>query len=1116
MSVRLALVSIVIASLAVSLAAQTSNNSGASMSAASVSVPPVLQFSNVATDQGGTPLSGTVSITFSLYNNSQGGAALWTETQTVQLDSTGHYSVYLGITQANGIPTTLFTSGEAHWLGVKVADQAEQQPRIFLVSVPYAMKAGDAATVGGLPPSAFMMAAPASASGAVANSAGSVSFSESAPPPNGTITGSGTVDYIPLWDTTSDIISSVIFQSGSGSTAKVGINNATPATTLDVKGSGTIRGTLSALGTLSLPATGTATSGTGKDSEPMTFTASAYNSSTAVNQTFEWQAEPVNNNMSTESGTLNLLFGQGTTKPAETGLNIASNGQITFATGQTFPGTGDGTVTSVGTSTGLTGGPITGSGTLQIDPTVVPTLGAANNPFTGSISASSFTGSGSGLTNVNAATLNGFTASQFQPAGSYATLNANTFNGTQTVTGAVSATTGFQIGTNLFDYGSYSNSNAFLGFAGNSSGTGTQNMASGLAALSSVTTGGANTATGVNALLSDTTGLDNTATGDAALKKNTTGSFNTANGVFALDSNTTGSFNTALGYNAGTDSSATGLVNATAIGALADVKEGNALVLGSIKGVNTATENVNVGIGTAMPGATLDVEAPIGSTPTVNFGSLANPAALTVNGTGNFTGLVSFSSAQTFPNTISQVNQGTGITVVPNGSAVTVNNTGILTLASGVGISITTGQSPAISTSSAVPLLNGTNNFTGTNSFSQPISGNLSVTGNISALSSFQLQGANFAYGNSSNLDAYLGFAGNGTDTGFGGNTGVGAQALSYVTGSDNTALGALAASSGDGSLLSLSGNTFLGSFTGFTSPTSGLINATAVGAYAEVTQSNTMVLGAISGTNSCTGRCSSASVGIGTTTPSAPLDVEVNAAAPAIPPVLWLKNNATLSTNTPGNSVDIRFTPDGGGAVGTPNAYIRAQEDGGGGFGTSLQLGTVGDPGSGASERMRITSNGWVGIGTSAPSNILTIVQGGGEAIADGWTTYSSRRWKTNIQPLAGALGKVERLRGVSYDLKSSGKHEIGVIAEEVGRVVPEVVTYEDNGQDARGVDYSRLTALLIEAVKQQQQLIQKQQQQIAQLTSQVKTIQIKLKTKARTGSQIHTAKTEMPPVRQ
>jgi trimeric autotransporter adhesin len=109
-------------SLTLSLAAQTSGSS----SLASVSVPPVIQFSNLATNESGSPLSGNVSITFSLYNNSQGGSALWTETQNVSLDSSGHYSVYLGITEANGIPTSLFTNGQAHWLGAKIAGQAEQ------------------------------------------------------------------------------------------------------------------------------------------------------------------------------------------------------------------------------------------------------------------------------------------------------------------------------------------------------------------------------------------------------------------------------------------------------------------------------------------------------------------------------------------------------------------------------------------------------------------------------------------------------------------------------------------------------------------------------------------------------------------------------------------------------------------------------------------------------------------------------------------------------------------------------------------------------------------------------------------------------------------------------
>ena len=130
---------------------------------------------------------------------------------------------------------------------------------------------------------------------------------------------------------------------------------------------------------------------------------------------------------------------------------------------------------------------------------------------------------------------------------------------------------------------------------------------------------------------------------------------------------------------------------------------------------------------------------------------------------------------------------------------------------------------------------------------------------------------------------------------------------------------------------------------------------------------------------------------------------------------------------------------------------------------------------------RFVVKDNGIVAIGIPNPLiNPFQIKQGLGHALADGWDTYSSRRWKTNIHTLQGALAKIGQLRGVSYELKDSGKHEIGVIAEEVGVVVPEVVSWEENGTDARSVDYGRLTALLIEATKEQQALIRNQQEQI------------------------------------
>lgn len=127
------------------------------------------------------------------------------------------------------------------------------------------------------------------------------------------------------------------------------------------------------------------------------------------------------------------------------------------------------------------------------------------------------------------------------------------------------------------------------------------------------------------------------------------------------------------------------------------------------------------------------------------------------------------------------------------------------------------------------------------------------------------------------------------------------------------------------------------------------------------------------------------------------------------------------------------------------------------------------------AANQFLIRASGGVGIGANTTPNILTIVQNSAtDPIADAWTTYSSRRWKTNIRSIEGAMEKIRRLRGVTYDWKADGKHDIGLIAEEVGEVVPEVVAYEENGIDARSVDYARLVALLIEAVKEQQKEIE------------------------------------------
>ncbi len=700
---------LLVLSVAVSVAAAQST-----AAATTAVVPTLASFSGVLTDLDGKPLTSLTGVTLSLYKDSEGGAPLWMEVQNVQPDKTGHYTVTLGATTNEGLPASLFASGEARWLGVQPEGQAEQ-PRVMLLSVPYALKAADAETVGGLPPSAFMLAAPASAPNAPSVASSTAAVVTGSAPPAGGVTGTGTANFVPLWTTTSNIGNSVLFQSGSGSTAKIGINTSTPASTLDVKGGGTVRGLLS------LPAAGTATATAGKNSQPLSLAASSFSSTTskAVTQTFQWQAEPTGNNTATPAGTLNLLVGSGGSKAAETGLNIASNGQITFAPGQTFPGTGNGTITGVTAGTDLTGGGSSGNVALGLDTTKVPQLNAANTftgnqSVTGTVTASgsvnggvlnatssfnfggvpfgfgslttgnvflgyagNFTASNVGNTGVGYSALAALTTGVGNVAVGGGALLANTTGGSNTAIGwaALNTTTtslsNTAIGTQALGY----------------NGTGSYNTATGVDALIVNTTGSFGTAGGALSLYSNTTGTNNTAYGGDTLFYNTTGNFNTAVGSHALETNTTGAGDTAVGDQAGTPQDFTNtagwnntfvgfeanaggvneatLSNSTAIGAFAQVTENNALVLGGINGVNGATANTMVGIGTTAPTQSLEVDlgnALVRGPET--FQQSGDNATLFLGDTNNFV----------------QANFGVGLTfgVFENSSALTIVNGGLV------------------------------------------------------------------------------------------------------------------------------------------------------------------------------------------------------------------------------------------------------------------------------------------------------------------------------------------------------------------------------------------------------------------------------------------------------
>jgi len=141
--------------------------------------------------------------------------------------------------------------------------------------------------------------------------------------------------------------------------------------------------------------------------------------------------------------------------------------------------------------------------------------------------------------------------------------------------------------------------------------------------------------------------------------------------------------------------------------------------------------------------------------------------------------------------------------------------------------------------------------------------------------------------------------------------------------------------------------------------------------------------------------------------------------------------------------------------------------------------------------ETMRIRGNGNVGIGTTTPDQKLTVA---GDICATGWiATCSDIRYKTNLAPLSNSLDNVLQMHGVYYFLNKdlfpeknfSDKRQIGFSAQELEELVPEIVQTDSYGY--KSVDYSRMTPILVEAIKEQQLLINKQQQQLDQQQTQI-----------------------------
>jgi hypothetical protein len=264
------------------------------------------------------------------------------------------------------------------------------------------------------------------------------------------------------------------------------------------------------------------------------------------------------------------------------------------------------------------------------------TQNGGNLSTSGSISAASFAGDGSAVSNVNAAKLGGIAPNGFaQLAASSNAFSGNVFvGGEASVAGTLSGGTvrsgngGFQFGTTqvlsilpgLF--------NLYVGqAAGQGSGTnntGSNNTATGYHALFSNTSGSYNTASGGIALYSNTTGNSNVAVGIAALSSNTDGGSNTAVGAAALTSNTDGNDNTAIG-NSALYYNTTGVVN-TGTG-------NNALINNT-----TGSANTVAGDGAMYGNSTGSGNVAIGRLSLGGLGSGNNNTALGTGAGGNFSG----------------------------------------------------------------------------------------------------------------------------------------------------------------------------------------------------------------------------------------------------------------------------------------------------------------------------------------------------------------------------------------------------------------------------------------------------------------------------------------------
>jgi hypothetical protein len=300
--------------------------------------------------------------------------------------------------------------------------------------------------------------------------------------------------------------------------------------------------------------------------------------------------------------------------------------------------------------------------------------------------------------------------------------------------------------------------------------------------------------------------------------------------------------------------------------------------------------------------------------------------------------------------------------------------------------------------------------------------------------------------------------------------------------------------------------NTFIGIGTAISTGT--VSNATAIGANADVAESNALVLGSINGVNGAT---ASTNVGIGTTTPLAALDVAGGGGVRTFIGNPNCGGFAGIAFGVSGFNSCQNYSVAGDGTntfIAAPTGQILFRVD------------------KNAYTAMFIGSSGAVGIGTLSPDSSLSVNGNADKTGGGSWGTFSDGRLKNLNGNFNTGLSQVLKIHPVRYRYKAENAlglrdtdEHIGVVAQEIQKVIPEAVT--ENSKGYLMVNNDPIIWTMLNAIKEQQGLIRKQQVQVQlqqakidRLSRQVRAVQAALKVSQHADAGVQTASAMVPPI--